>query len=89
MSSNHIWKLRPDPTKNNWLEKLYEWRDRFGGSVEWEIIMSKNENKQIFHTAVPIIRGIRMADCTGSGSSKKAAMNDASQKLSDQDKLTR
>ncbi|QRW20718.1 hypothetical protein RhiXN_05707 [Rhizoctonia solani] len=88
MSSNHIWKLRPDPTKNNWLEKLYEWRDRFGDLSSGKSPCPRTRIT-IFHTAVPIIRGIRMADCTGSGSSKKAAMNEASQKLSDQDKLTR
>ncbi|CAE6340587.1 unnamed protein product [Rhizoctonia solani] len=89
MPSNNIWTLRIDPAKNNWLEKLNEWAQIFKSSVDWEVISSTNEDKQIVHSAIPTIRGIRMSDCTGYGSSKKAAKNDAAKKLSDQERLVR
>ncbi|CAE6448832.1 unnamed protein product [Rhizoctonia solani] len=89
MSSNNIWTLQPDPIKNNWLEKLNEWAQKFKGSVNWEETSSNTEDKGILHTVIPTIRGIRMSDCTGYGSSKKVAKNDAAKKLSDQGKLTR
>ncbi|KAG8696943.1 hypothetical protein FRC11_000369, partial [Ceratobasidium sp. 423] len=84
--ATNIWTLQPD-LDNNWLEKLNEWAQRFNGTIEWEETQSTTEEKVILWHATPTIRGVRMADYTGQGSSKQAAKNHAAQLLSDNGKL--
>ncbi|KAJ1305138.1 hypothetical protein OPQ81_000175 [Rhizoctonia solani] len=88
MSSN-IWTLEPDPIKNNWLEKLNEWEQKFRGSIDWEVTVSTVKGNHKLWKATPTIRGIRMADCMGEGSSVKVAQNNAAKLLSDNGRLVR
>ncbi|CAE7102664.1 unnamed protein product [Rhizoctonia solani] len=85
MSSN-TWTLQPG-SNNNWLEKLNEWAQRFKAEIDWE--EAKTGKGGVVWAATPWIRGVKMADCTGKGSSKQEAKNDAAKMLSDSGKLTR
>ncbi|CUA73282.1 hypothetical protein RSOLAG22IIIB_05229 [Rhizoctonia solani] len=87
MSSN-IWTLQPD-SDHNCLERLNEWAQRFKAEIYWEEKQVMTDERALVWETTPWIRGVKMADCTGRGSSKPKAKNDAAQKLSEKGKLTR
>ncbi|CAE6513010.1 unnamed protein product [Rhizoctonia solani] len=87
MSSN-IWTLQPD-AKHTWLERLYEWAQKFKAEIYWEEAQVEVEGRGLVWETIPWIRGIKMTDCAGRGSTKQEAKNDAAQLLSDKARLTR
>ncbi|CAE6516050.1 unnamed protein product, partial [Rhizoctonia solani] len=83
--SSSIWTLQPG-SNNNWLEKLNEWAQKFKAEIYWEEANPTTKEHSVWE-ATPWIRGMKMADCTGRGSSRQEAKNNAAKLLSDNGKL--